>query len=123
MEGQGIERSEWLVAEARAARLDVRQGPPCQAISGSLPVITAWEVLEHVPCPRVLAGILASHLSTGGILAVSTPNGGGFLSRMMGPRFPFAIAPEHVTLFSIRALRRLLKEAGLEVIRLKTYSG
>lgn len=88
--------------------------------AGSFDVITMVEVLEHLPDPLTYLARAATLLRPGGLLYATTPNGGGLNSRVLGVRWSVCTAPEHLQLFSSRALGIGLQEAGLDVRRLRT---
>lgn len=46
-------------------------------------VLTLWDVIEHVPSPRELVSIISDHLSSGGILALETPDEGAFARKLV----------------------------------------
>jgi len=120
----GADSSNALVRAARDKGLEVVQTRDVEALPlGAYDVVTAWEVLEHVQDPAALVAGLARRVAPGGVLAVSTPNGGGLVARLLGRRYPFALVPEHLVLLSLAALVRAAGEAGLNVEEVRTFSG
>jgi SAM-dependent methyltransferase len=79
---------------------------------GSYDLITAWEVLEHVPFHR-LGGVLDSihrALAPGGFFVFSTPDFDSPVCRSMD--FFAACPPFHFLVFSERWLRRYFTQSG-----------
>jgi SAM-dependent methyltransferase len=96
-------------------------------------VVILGAVLEHVFNPVALLAEINGVLKDGGILWLDVPNEAGWFYRLgnlyqrlrgrdwvvnLSPTFP----PYHVFGFSPRALRRLLRNTGFKVVRLKTYA-
>lgn len=75
----GIEPSADLVAAARAHAqgqgldIDYRVGT-VEGVTGRFDLVTAMEVIEHVPDPQAFLQALEARLSPGGLLILSTPN-------------------------------------------------
>ena len=97
----------------------------------AFPLVTAIDVIEHVPDPGAFLSQVRSRLAPGGVLYVETPNirsavytlgrvlshvmassGSGMIQRL----FP----PQHVQYFTTDSLSRLAREAGLEVVQVDT---
>ncbi|MDE3226024.1 MAG: class I SAM-dependent methyltransferase [Nitrospirota bacterium] len=81
-------------------------------------VITLFDVLEHVFCPRTCLTEARRLLAPDGKLVIETPNMAGWLPRVMGTRHPWIRPPEHLTYFTPPTLRLLLAQCGLRVEQL-----
>lgn len=81
-------------------------------------VITLFDVLEHVFCPRTCLTEARRLLAPDGKLVIETPNMAGWLPRLMGARHPYVRPPEHLTYFTPPTLRLLLERCGLKVEQL-----
>lgn len=78
----------------------------------SFDVITAWELLEHLPDPAGAVGRFHRWLKPDGVLAVSTPNLNKLKNRLSGRHLrAFFIPPEHLFYFNRRALVRLMRRS------------
>ncbi len=78
-------------------------------------VITMFDVLEHVFCPRTCLAEARRLLAPGGRLVIETPNMAGRMPRLMGLRHPWVRPPEHLTYFTPPTLRLLLEQCGFQV--------
>lgn len=83
-------------------------------------VVTASEVLEHVPDPQLVLNEIARVVRPGGLLWGTTPHGRGLSAHMLGLKWSVVSPPEHLQLFSVRGIKRMLKEAGFKKARVAT---
>lgn len=90
--------------------------------SGSFNIIHSSHLIEHVPDPRAFIREIKRILLPGGQAIITTPNICGFQARLFSHRWRSAIA-DHLTLFSISTLKRLLREEGFKVLKIKTWGG
>lgn len=121
----GIDASPRAVAEAsrRAPGRVARGSLDAAELAGRrFDVIFAAHVVEHVSEPRAFVAKLASHLAPGGVLVLVTPNVKSLLARVSGRRWVSFKVPEHVAFYAPDTLRRLLVEAGLEVLAIDRAS-
>ncbi|MEA2297440.1 MAG: hypothetical protein QOF77_376 [Solirubrobacteraceae bacterium] len=81
---------------------------------GSLGVITAWHVIEHLDDPGPALATLAGWLEPGGVLLVGVPNLASLQARIGGSRWFHLDVPRHRTHFTARGLVLALEAAGLE---------
>lgn len=81
-------------------------------------VITAFQVLEHLPDPAGNLHRLHRCLRPGGLILIEVPNIATWSVTLLGKRHRH-FNPDHLTFFSPRTLRALLEKYGLEV--LETY--
>jgi SAM-dependent methyltransferase len=78
-------------------------------------VITALDVIEHVPCAREFVDALFALTRPGGFVFVSTPDARGVLARMLG-RFWHHYNPYHYTLYDARSLDCAARLAGFSTV-------
>jgi 2-polyprenyl-3-methyl-5-hydroxy-6-metoxy-1,4-benzoquinol methylase len=119
-EALGLDLNPWasryaqreLDVEVRTETLDEAAFRP-----GEFDAVTMMDLLEHVPDPEALVARAASVVREGGVLAILTPDGGSPVSRLLGARWPeIQRAPEHLVLFSVRGLSRLVERHGFQVV-------
>lgn len=85
-------------------------------------VVHASHVIEHVPDPDRFAAEIYRILKPGGWFICVTPNTASFQARCLKAAWRSAIA-DHVHLFSVSHLSRLLRQAGFGILRRKTWGG
>ncbi len=79
-------------------------------------VLFASHLIEHITEPAHFLATCVDHLTEEGLLVLVTPNVESWLARISGPRWVSFKIPEHVAYYSPRTMRRLLDDAGLEVV-------
>lgn len=118
-QASGVEPSRWASERAR----EQFQQPVVTGIlrdlalaDASLDMVTMWEVIEHLPDPVGELREIRRICRPGARLALSTPDAGAVVARLLGTRWPgWGKVPEHLFFFDKRALRTLLNNAGFEV--------
>jgi len=90
--------------------------------ASSFAVVHLSHLIEHVRDPRRFLVEVHRVLAGGGTAVITTPNVGGFQARLFRERWRSAIA-DHLTLFSVRTLRRMLEETGFRVRSTVTWGG
>lgn len=119
----GIEPSAWAAEQARTRlRQPVTTGAlRDQALpDASIDVVTLWEVIEHLPDPATELREIRRITRPGGLLAMSTPDAGSLVARLLGGRWPgWGKVPEHLYFFDRRTLRRLIEATGYEVLEMR----
>jgi 2-polyprenyl-3-methyl-5-hydroxy-6-metoxy-1,4-benzoquinol methylase len=117
---RGLEFSSSAIAQASpAVRGRITEGSlEHLATDESFDVISAFDLVEHVPDPIGFLRQCRDHLRPGGTIAVSTPDTGHLLRALMGSRWPMLQPMQHLHLFSKRALQRAFESAGLTTVLL-----
>jgi 2-polyprenyl-3-methyl-5-hydroxy-6-metoxy-1,4-benzoquinol methylase len=118
----GQEISGTAVAHARSLGFEVFRGELVDAKyeSDSFDVVTCSEVFEHVPDPQELAFEMARILRPGGLLWATTPHGKSISERLLKLEWSLNCPPEHLQLFSIKGMKKLLTEAGFRRVKVFT---
>ncbi len=110
----GIDLSEAAVALARAAGLPARCGTleTLPETEGNFSVLYAADLFEHLARPREFLASAALRIEPCGLIALVTPDEGGWLRRVSGGRWISFKLPEHVAFYRAPRLSALLREAG-----------
>jgi 2-polyprenyl-3-methyl-5-hydroxy-6-metoxy-1,4-benzoquinol methylase len=118
----GVEVSERAVQHVRNMGFEVFGGTLQEAAypEDYFDVVTASELLEHVPDPQEVLNDIARVLRPGGLLWLTTPHGCGVSARMLGLKWSTVSPPEHLQLFSRSGSRKILAAARLRPVRIAT---
>lgn len=120
-EAQGVEPSRWAAETAQARGLPVRQGSLEEVGSiEAFDAVTLWDVIEHLADPLGSLKHIHTLLRPGGIVAMSTMDVDAPVARAMGRRWPWYMQM-HLYYFSRESLRRLVEQAGFEVIEIRRH--
>jgi 2-polyprenyl-3-methyl-5-hydroxy-6-metoxy-1,4-benzoquinol methylase len=123
----GIEASRTAVAEAVGAGLEVYAGTVennlCSLGSRRFDVIAIWHVVEHLPDARPVLRAVSSLLTAGGYLTLRTPNAESMGARLLGRRWEWFYAPEHVFLYTARGIHQLLEQCNLKIESISSQRG
>jgi len=82
--------------------------------------VTALDVIEHLPDPRVLFRAARRALAPGGFLAITTPRFDSVLARFGGRRW-YCIFPAHLHYFTAASLRLLAETEGWGIVAQRTF--
>ncbi len=119
---EGVEISRPAVDHVRAAGFEAFCGELTEARypTGHFDVVTASELLEHVPEPGHLVSEVARILRPGGLWWATTPHSKGASGQLLKLDWSVISPPEHLHLFSARGLQGLLLSHGFRRVRIKT---
>jgi 2-polyprenyl-3-methyl-5-hydroxy-6-metoxy-1,4-benzoquinol methylase len=86
-------------------------------------LVTIWDVIEHLDDPMAMLRDAHAVLNPGGIIAIMTPNAGGFISRAMGDKWVMYQrgAVEHLCYFTPDTMRLALSKAGFETLKIARW--
>jgi SAM-dependent methyltransferase len=88
----------------------------------SFRAVLASHLIEHLNNPASFVRDVRRVLAPGGRFYVTTPNIAGFQAKLFRERWRSAIF-DHLYLFSVRTLSRLLRSAGFTVEQVQTWGG
>lgn len=119
----GLEVSERAVSTAHEAGYKVFHGQlkEAQYSDCHFDVVTASEILEHLPDPAADLAEIARILRPGGLFWGTTPSAQAVSFRMMRLSWSMVSPPDHIQLYSKTGAGLMLTKAGFERIRLKTH--
>jgi SAM-dependent methyltransferase len=122
---QGLDVSASAVKHVRDLGFQVYEGELHDAAfpSQHFDVVTAAELLEHLIDPKPLLQEVARILRPGGLFWTTTPHARGLSGRILGLKWRCIWPPEHLQLFSIRGIEKLLRAAGFRQLRIDTTGG
>ena len=122
---EGLDVSSNAVKHVRRLGFEVYEGELQDAAfpSGHFDVVTAAELLEHLIDPQPLLQEVARILRPGGLFWTTTPHARGLSGRVLGLKWRCVWPPEHLQLFSVRGLKKLLRDAGFRKLRVDTTGG
>jgi SAM-dependent methyltransferase len=122
----GLEPSTQAVAHSRGLGLDVTQAflnADSAKKLGTFDVVHLNEVLEHVPDPRGVIGLVETMLVPGGLVALMVPNDYSPFQAALRDgcgAAPWWVAPpHHVNYFDVASIQRLLEER-FEIVSVET---
>ncbi len=125
-EAHGLETGKWAKPAAEALGvMTVHVGSLADGLfpPGHFDVVTAKQVLEHIPDLKAELAHLREALRPGGIFYADVPNY-RCLSIVCGrDDFELNTPPQHLNYFTPRTLTRLLKACGFEVLDVDTSGG
>jgi len=124
-ETTGVEINE-IQAEygKRERKLDVRKEPleKIHFSDGYFNAVIASHLIEHLNNPASFVAEVYRILADGGRFFVTTPNIAGFQARLFKGKWRSAIF-DHLYLFSVKTLTRLLREKGFAIEKIAVWGG
>jgi 2-polyprenyl-3-methyl-5-hydroxy-6-metoxy-1,4-benzoquinol methylase len=116
-----VEPTPSLAETCRLKGIDVVAKPIEQArfTRGTVDVVAAFEVIEHLFSPREFVRACAAVVAPGGLLVLSCPNVKGFDVMQLKERSD-TVDVEHLNYFHPVSLRRLVAESGFDVLQILT---
>jgi 2-polyprenyl-3-methyl-5-hydroxy-6-metoxy-1,4-benzoquinol methylase len=115
-----LEPGPHLAARCRERGLEVVEARIEDApLDGTLDVVTAFEVIEHLFSPRDFVARCAALLRPGGLLVLTCPNVDGFDVAVLGEASA-TVDAEHLNYFTPAALSALVERSGLAIVETST---
>lgn len=113
----GIEPGGWGQIAAKQKKLHVVQGfLATDTFPQRFDVVSATDVVEHVPNPVEFLRLMAEYVVPSGYIIISIPFADSVESKVLGIRWNMVEPPTHCQFFSMRSLRLAMQCAGLEMV-------
>ena len=119
--------------DARAREVHARRSPAIPMYDAldaardagweALDLVVALHTIEHLRAPRAFLDTARGLLRQGGVLMLTTPNGGSIVRWLAGPRWEWWTPPAHLTIFTPAGLLLALRDCGFEVLEVRTRRG
>lgn len=85
-------------------------------------IITAWDMVEHIPDIQMMATSFNKLLKKGGYLFITTPNTKSIDTRFLGKRgYIYKRVPEHVVFLNPKSITKLLENNGFKIIKIMPW--
>ena len=121
----GVDFSEGAAKRAKEQdNLDVAVGTwPGPAREGeTFDVITAFHVIEHLPNPKEWVEAAASKLKPGGYFLICCPQADSWAYKLFKQDWYGLDPPRHFSNFTKAQVAGMMKDAGLEILRIRPQS-
>lgn len=123
-DAMGIEPSAAAVEWGRRhlqANLQVGSvGVKDEAFAARYAAVTVFDVIEHLADPRTAIERCRTYLQPGGHLFLTTPDAGSLVARLLGSHWYYVDLIQHISLFTVANLTRLLHDTGFRVVDRRT---
>jgi len=121
-DAEGLEVSRSSVELLKSQGLRVTHGDLLETNypSDYFDVVTASEVVEHIPDPLPFVREIYRILRPGGLFWASTVNVRGINARLIGKHWSQVLPPIHWYLPSVKGMRIILRDAGFKSIKIST---
>lgn len=118
----GIELNPPAAEKARKRGVEVHQGhvEEIDMADRTYDTVTSWDVIEHVPNPRRFIEKLASFVSPGGTIVVTTLNRRSLVARAFRGRWSM-IVEDHYTYWDRNSLAAAFDTVGLPIAESSSY--
>ncbi|MCB1742163.1 MAG: class I SAM-dependent methyltransferase [Gammaproteobacteria bacterium] len=118
----GIELNPPAAEKAQARGIAAHQGHVEDVDLGgsTFDLVTSWDVIEHVPNPRLFIEKLVSFVAPGGTIVVTTLNRRSLVSRVFRGRWTM-IVDDHYTYWDQRSLHDAFSTAGIAIAETTSY--
>lgn len=85
-------------------------------------IVTAWDVLEHIPQVNLAFKSIHRSLKKGGYLILTTPDINSWDAKMMRSFwYGYQKIPEHLLFFSTDSIKNVLEKNGFKVIKIRGW--
>jgi SAM-dependent methyltransferase len=110
------------IATERGVRVIAASFKDLARVEQSFDVITACDVIEHVPDPLEFLSELGARLRPGGRLMISTGNSDAWLWRLLRSRYWYSYFPEHISFVGSRWFKLMPGRVRLRLLQLVPFN-
>ena len=122
-DASGIEPGGWGQIAANRKGIRIAQGFLGENLSGrKYSIISATDVVEHVPDPIRFLSLMSSHMEEDGILIISIPCIESFEAKIFGLNWSMLSPPTHRHFFTKKSLNIAINKAGLRPLETQQYN-
>jgi 2-polyprenyl-3-methyl-5-hydroxy-6-metoxy-1,4-benzoquinol methylase len=100
--------------------LESHQGTVDDVTEDSIGLLTMNDLIEHLSEPLLFLKKCCSIMTPKGMIAIATPNGGGFDFQIMKEKTVNITPPEHLNYFNTYSIKLLIENAGFSVKKVET---
>ena len=108
---------DWARTNLRALIERGSIGDDRSDFAGRFDVITMFDVIEHLESPLVALQQCRRFLAPHGRLFITTPDAGSVMARLLGRAWYHYDLEQHISIFSVANLQRVLEACGFTVIQ------
>lgn len=118
----GMEPSEDLVARGKARGLKIEQGTieNHRFEHASFDMVCLWDVIEHLPDPRMALVEIKKLLKPDGILLINYPDIGTWQAKLFGKKY-WWILSVHLHHFTKETIRDICLRTGFQAFHFQRY--
>lgn len=109
----GFEKG-WMAGQARRAGIPIVAQADLDGLAGTMDVVTAIEVIEHVEDPIAVLQSIRALLKPGGVLFLTTGNAANAAGNL--PAWNYVIPEIHISFFEPQTLAAALRKTGFQPV-------
>lgn len=119
-EVSGVDISDYAVSKAKEKGLSVYSGVvsdlPLESLSDIYDAVAMFDVIEHLPDPKIELDFANKILKSGGVLVFASPNSSSLWAKVMGKKWHAFVPPQHLHFFSKDNVMKVADQTGFEVV-------
>lgn len=122
-EVSGLEPGGWGQIAAQRKNIKISQGFLGENLDRSkYSVVSATDVVEHVPDPVQFLRLMSSYLDDGGVMVISVPCYDSLDAKVLGLNWPMLAPPTHRHFFTRKSLSIAIAQSGLRPLKMRQFN-